>query len=114
MPCIGLPGPQRQPAFDAEAVPGQVVVTAAGADQTPGWLARQPLLAVAPVPVSVLGAQHPFATLGILDREIPDRDSKRPDLEPSPLAGLDQPVVALLRIAKGIQAHLEPRREAGF
>src|SRR5437899_3032422 len=50
---------QPRPAFHAETVPAQIVMSARGAHQAPRRIGLQPALVLAPVPDAVLRAEHP-------------------------------------------------------
>lgn len=94
-------------AFDAEAVPPQVVVTARWADQPAGRIGLQPALALATVPNAVLGPEHPASALAVQHRQIAHREPEGPGFQAPTTALHDQVAVARLGLGERIDSHAQ-------
>src|SRR5437868_13715008 len=98
------------PAFNAEAGPARVVVTARGADKASRGIGLQPAFVLPPVPDSVLRPEHPAPPLAVEDREVAHRDPERPGLHVAGSALVDEVPVSDLRFRESIDRH--PREHA--
>jgi hypothetical protein len=96
---------QTLSAFDAEAVPAEVVVSARRAYKPARRVSLQPALALSSVPDPVLGAEHPSPPLAVEDREVTHGEPERSGLEPAVAALLDQMAIAGFRVSKWIDGH---------
>src|SRR5437899_11045961 len=85
---------QPRPAFHAETVPAQVVMSARGAHQASRRIGLQPALVLAPVPDAVLRSEHPSPAFAIEHREVADGDAIPARLEVSGAPLLDQELVS--------------------
>ena len=111
---------QALTAFDTEAVPAEVVMSARGAHQPARWVGLQPALALAPIPDPILRAEHPPSALAVEDRKVTYGKPERPGLEPAVAALFDEHSIASLGIRKGVDRHAKsmsglptPRQRSG-
>jgi hypothetical protein len=88
-------------------VPPQVVVPARRAHDASRRVRLQPPLALSPVPDPVLRPQHPPLPLAIQDCKVPHGNAKRPRLEDSGAALLDQVAITQLSFGEWIDSHRE-------
>jgi hypothetical protein len=98
---------QALPAFDTEAVPSQVVVTARWTDETAGWIGLQPAFAFASVPDTVLGTKHPTPSLAIEDGEVAHCQTEGPRLKAPRPALLHEVVISRLGLGEWIDSHAQ-------
>ena len=111
---------QTLAAFDAKAVPAEVVMPARGAHQPARWVGLQPALALAPIPDPILRAEHPPSALAVEDRKVTYGKPERPGLEPAVATLFDEHSIASLGIRKRVDRHAKsmsglstPRQRSG-
>ena len=80
-------------------------MAAALADQAPGRFGGQPAVALAAVPVAVLGAQHPLPALTIENAQFTDRGSEGARVVGPARARVPELGVTRLGARKGVQRH---------
>src|SRR2546426_10479605 len=96
---------QPRPAFHAETVPAQIVMSARGAHQPSRRIGLQPALVLAPVPDAVLRSEHPSPAFAIEHRQVAHGDAIRARLEISGAPLLAQDLVSDLCFREWINRH---------